>query len=269
MANKRRKYRLAMLDDSTLREVFHIRMNWLGAVSVVTLGIVVLLFILSLLIVYTPLRNIMPGYSASVRQQLIQESARVDSLQTSLTLQRQYLDVIKQVVAGDVKTDTVKRLDSLQLIEKTQILEERSELTDAFLEQYEQKERDRLLLFENASERNVRQLYRPVRGSVVAPARPDLNIYGVSVKTASNENVLAVMRGTLVLVTREEDNSLTIVLQYNQYVTIYRHVTRALKIQGAQVEAGEAIGVMSGEEPLMIEMWDAGKFVNPEEVIVW
>lgn len=269
MAEKGRKYRLAMLDDSTLREVFHIRMSWLGAVSVVTLSIVVLLALLSILIVYTPLRNILPGYSASVRQQLIQESARVDSLQNSLTLQRQYLDVIKQVVAGDVKTDTVKRLDSLQLIDKTQILEERNEATDAFLEQYEQAERDRLLLFENASERSVRQLFRPVRGSVIESARPDLNIYGTSVKTATNENVLAVMRGTLVLVEREEDNCWTMVLQYNQYATVYRHVTRALKAQGAQVEAGEAIGVMGGDEPLLIEMWDSGKFVNPEEVIVW
>ena len=269
MATKRRKYRLAMLDDSTLREVFHFRMSWLGAVSTLTLGIVVLLVLLSILIVYTPLRNILPGYSASLRQQLIQESARVDSLQNSLTLQRQYLDVIKQVVTGEVKTDSVQRLDSLQLVERTQILEQRNEVTDAFLEQYEQKERDRMLLYDNATERSIRQLYRPVRGSIVESARPDLHIYGVSVRTAQNENVLAVMRGTIILVEREEDNCFTLVLQQGQYTTVYKHVTRALKASGAQVEAGEAIGVMNSDEALFIEMWDNGKFVNPEEVVVW
>ena len=61
MANKRHKYRLAMLDDITLREVFHIRVSWLGAVSVITIAILALIVLLSVLIVYTPIRNILPG----------------------------------------------------------------------------------------------------------------------------------------------------------------------------------------------------------------
>ena len=85
-----------MLDDLTLREVFHFRVSLLGAVTIITTTIIALIVLLSILIVYTPLRNILPGYSASLREQLIDESARVDSLQNSLTLQRQYLDVIKQ-----------------------------------------------------------------------------------------------------------------------------------------------------------------------------
>ena len=82
-----------MLDDLTLREVFHFRVSLLGAVTIITTTIIALIVLLSILIVYTPLRNILPGYSASLREQLIDESARVDSLQNSLTLQRQYLDV--------------------------------------------------------------------------------------------------------------------------------------------------------------------------------
>ena len=107
-----------MLDDLTLREVFHFRVSLLGAISVITLSILALIVLLSVLIVYTPIRNILPGYSESLRQQLIQESARVDSLQTSLTVQRQYLDVIKQVTAGEFSTDSVQSLDSLERVER-------------------------------------------------------------------------------------------------------------------------------------------------------
>ena len=89
-----------MLDDRTLREVFHIRVSLLGAISMITIMIVALIVLLSILIVYTPIRNILPGYSESLRQQLVQESARVDSLQADLTTQRHYLDVIKQLTAG-------------------------------------------------------------------------------------------------------------------------------------------------------------------------
>lgn len=259
-----------MLDDLTLREVFHIRVSWLGAVSVITLSILALIVLLSMLIVYTPLRNILPGYSASLRQQLIQESARVDSLQNSLTVQRQYLDVIKQLTAGDIQSDSVQSLDSLQRVEQARIIEEgRNEVTEAFKTQYEQKERDRLLLFETPVSQSIQQLYRPVRGAVMSSARPDLHLYATSIATAKNESVLAVMRGRIVHAQRAEDNTFTLMLQQGQYLTIYRGVTKALKQQGAPVEAGEAIGVMDGDHRLEIELWDGGKFVNIEEAVAW
>ena len=120
-----------MLDDLTLREVFHFRVTLLGAISVITITIISLIVLLSVLIVYTPLRNILPGYSASLRQQLVQESARVDSLQADLVLQRQYLDVIRQVAAGDIESDSIRSLDSLQRIEREQIAARRNEATEA------------------------------------------------------------------------------------------------------------------------------------------
>lgn len=258
-----------MLEDRTLREVFHFRVSWLGAVTVITISIVVMMLLLSLLIVYTPIRNVLPGYSESLRQQLIQESARVDSLQTNLAVQRQYLDMIKQLTAGDIQSDSLQSLDSLQRIERARLLEQRNEATDAFMAQYEQKERDRLLLFDNATTHNVRQLYRPVRGVVMQSARPDSRIYGVAVRTAKNENVQATMRGHIALVERTADNTFTVVLQNGQFITVYRHVSNALKPVGAQVEQGESIGLMDGVHDLVLELWDAGKFVNPEEVIVW
>lgn len=257
-----------MLEDSTLREVFHIRVNGWGAISVLFLAFVLLMVVLSLLIVYTPIRNVLPGYSESLRQQIITESARVDSLQASLTLQRQYLDVIKQLTAGELQSDSVQKLDSVQIVQGVRILEQKNEVTDAFISQYEQKERDRLLLFDNTNN-NIRQLYRPVRGVIMQSAKPDAHVYAVSVKTARNENVQATMRGNIVLVERMVDNTFTIALQNSQFITIYRHVSKVLKQPGTQVERGESLGLMDGEHELELELWDGGKFVNPEEVIVW
>ena len=258
-----------MLDDVTLREVFHFRVSLLGAISVITVSILALILLLSVLIVYTPIRNILPGYSASLREQLIQESARVDSLQTSLTVQRQYLDVIKQLTAGDILSDSVQSLDSLERVERTQILEQRNVTTDAFMAQYEEKERNRLTLFDNTVTRNVRQFYRPVRGAIMQSARPDLHQYGTVIRTAKNENVLAVARGTVVSAERMADNTFTMVLQSGATTAVYRHVAKALQQQGAQVEAGEALAVADGEHDLVFEMWQDGQFMNFEEVIAW
>ena len=270
MATRRRKYRLAMLDDTTLREVFHIRVSMLGAISVLTVAFVIIIVALSLLIVYTPIRNILPGYSASLRQQLIDESARIDSLQSDLQVQRQYLEVVKQVAAGDIQIDSLTNTDSLQMVERTQVLDQQNnEVTDAFIAQYEQKERDRLTLFDNSSMHTMRHLYRPVRGTVVQSANPGIQQYGVTIRTVANENVLAVMRGTIVSAERMADNTFTVVLQNGSFMAVCRHLPKLMKTQGVQVEKGEAIGVTDGEHDLIFELWDAGQWVNPEEVIVW
>ena len=121
MADKRSKYHFALIEEQTLREVFHFRVSLLGAITTITLSIIGLIILLSILIVFTPLRNIMPGYGASIREQLIEQSAKVDSLQSSLTVQRQYLDVIKQLTAGDIEMDSVQSLDSLQRVEKARL----------------------------------------------------------------------------------------------------------------------------------------------------
>ena len=89
--------------------------------------------VLSLLIIYTPFRNILPGYSASLRQEIIEESMRIDSLQHTLDLQTQYISVVRDVVAGEVHSDTVVSLDSLQIVMQEQLLDAKNEATEAFL----------------------------------------------------------------------------------------------------------------------------------------
>ena len=268
-ARMKRKYRLAMLDDITLREVFHVRMSGLSTFSMLTLLFVLLIVLLSVLIVYTPIRNILPGYSESIRQQLVQESARVDSLQASLTLQRQYLDVIKQLTAGDIQSDSVQPLDSIQIVQGIQLLETRDAATEEFLAQYEQKERDQLLLFENQPTRSVQQFFRPVRGAIVQHAQVDHREFAVHVRVANNENVLSVLRGTVVSAEQGWNNTYTIVVQHAQYISIYRQVGVVLKPVGTEVAAGETLGLMTGEHDLLFELWKGGKPMNPEEVIVF
>jgi murein DD-endopeptidase MepM/ murein hydrolase activator NlpD len=228
-----------------------------------------LIILLSALIVLTPIRNILPGYSESIRQQLISENARVDSLQNSLTLQRQYLDVIKQLTAGDIQSDSIIRLDSLQMVENAKLPDMQNGETDAFLLQYEQQERDRLLLFGGPAQRTMQQMYAPARGVVMRSARFDLKQYGIAIRVARNENVLAVLRGTIVLLQPNLNNTYTIVIQHDRYVSVYRNVGTALKTQGVAVEEGESIGLMAGDNELEFELWESGKPVDPEKVVVF
>jgi len=264
----REKYRISVLDESTLTEHLHIRLNGWGAIVVCALLFLLTMGLFSLVILYTPVKNYLPGYSEDVRQQLMVESARVDSLGTSMELQRQYLDIIKQVVAGEVHTDTVQSLDSMYIITREQLLEAKSEATEEFIAQYEAKEKDNLQLFYVVNTTPVLSFFRPAHGVILLPFSEQEKRYGVTILTPKNENITAVLAGTVIHVDYEIGNTYSIMVQHKNYLSIYRNATKALKKVGDVVQPGESIAIM-GEQPLWFELWQDGKAINPEEVIAF
>ena len=63
----RDKYRISVLDESTLTEHLHIRLNGWGAIVVTALLFLLSLGVFSLVILYTPVKNYLPGYSEDIR----------------------------------------------------------------------------------------------------------------------------------------------------------------------------------------------------------
>ena len=246
----------------------HIRLNGWGAIVLMALLFVLTMLLFSLVILYTPVKNYLPGYSEDIRQNLMKESARLDSIGTSLELQRQYLTVIKQVVAGEVHTDTVQSLDSMQIIMREQLLEAKSEAAAEFVAQYEAKERDNLQLFDIAQTAPVLSYFSPAHGVILQSFSSQNHSYGVAIQTPLNENITAVLRGTVIQVTYALDNTYTLMLQHESAVSIYAHVAKPLKRVGDVVQAGESIA-LAGDQPLWFELWQNGQAINPEEVIAF
>lgn len=262
------KYRISVLNEQTLAEKMYIRLNGIGAIVVVAVLFLLTMGLFSLVILYTPVKNYLPGYSEDIRQNLMKESARLDSIGTSLELQRQYLTVIKQVVAGEVHTDTVQSLDSMQIIMREQLLEAKSEAAAEFVAQYEAKERDNLQLFDIAQTAPVLSYFAPAHGVILQSFSQQNHDYGVAIQTLLHENITAVLRGTVIQINYALDNTYTIMLQHEGSVSIYAHVAKPLKRVGDVVQAGESIA-LAGDQPLWFELWQNGQAINPEEVIAF
>ena len=262
------KYRISVLDEKTLTEHLHVHLIGWGAIVVTALLFLLTMGYFSLVILYTPVKNYLPGYSEDIRQQLIVESSRVDSLGTTLELQRQYLDIIKQVVAGEVHTDTVQSLDSMYIITKEQLLEVKSEATQEFIAQYEMKEKDNLQLFYVANAAPMLSFFRPAHGVILQSFSQKEQRYGVLIQTPENENVTAVLAGTVMYVNYEIGNTYSMMVQHTNYLSVYRNVNKVLKQVGDAVQAGESMAIM-GNQPLLFELWQDGKPINPEEVIAF
>ena len=266
----RRKRRLTLIDDETLREFWHIHVSGLGVFMVAFFMFLLTIGVLSLLIVYTPVRNILPGYSASLRQEIIEESMRIDSLQHTMDLQTQYISVIRDVVAGEVKSDTVVGLDSMQIVMQEKLLEAKNEATVAFMAEYEERERDNLLLFDDAPVNlPTLSLYTPAHGVIIASYAPLEGRHGVTINAPNKENVCATLDGTIVHIDTEDSDTYTVMVLHQNYLSIYRSVGRVTCRVGEAVRTGQTIAIVKDGTPFVFELWKQGQEINPEEIIAF
>jgi murein DD-endopeptidase MepM/ murein hydrolase activator NlpD len=199
----------------------------------------------------------------------MEESARVDSLGTSLELQRQYLNIISQVVAGEAPTDTIVPMDSMQIIMREELLLAKSEATAEFLAQYEQKEKDNLQLFEPVSNPHTSHpttFFPPVHGTVTTPFSEKNK--GITIGTYGNKNASSVLNGTVIHCQYTVQGNYTMIIQHSQFLSIYYGIQQPLKKLGGEVKAGEVIGLLQNNN-LGFELWKNGQALNPEDYIVF
>ena len=266
----RERYRISVLNEDTLAEKWYLHLSGWGAIVMVAVLFLVSLLLFSLVILYTPIKSYLPGYSENIRQQLVDESTRLDSLGTSLEMQRQYLQIIKQVVAGEVQSDTVQSLDSMQIIMREQLLEAKSEATAEFMAQYEEKEKNNMQLF--ATINNLSNIstvfFVPVHGAIVQHFSLQEKQYCIQINTLENENVAAVLNGVVIYSNQEINNVYTMMVKHDDYLFIYRGIKKPLKQVGNRVQAGESIGI-ARNGLIGFEMWKNDQAINPEEVIAF
>lgn len=265
----RNKYRISIINEGTWAEHGHIHLSAWRVIVLLSIVVIITTVLSFLVILYTPIRNFLPGYSKNIRHQLMEESARVDSLGTSLELQRQYLNIITQVVAGEVSSDTVQSLDSMQLIMREELLEAKSQATADFMAQHEAKERDNLQLFEAVQSPHTSHLsefFAPIHGAITQAYTPSSN--GIKISSYGNKNVSSTLDGTILHIQYDLNNSYTIIVQHLQFISKYTGLEQTVKQVGQTVKAGEVIGLLKDQQ-LGFELWKNGQSVNPEEFIVF
>ena len=158
------KYKLTITNENTLEEIVGIHVSKLNGVSVLLSVVTVIFLIASLIIVFTPLRNYLPGYmNTEVREQVVRNALRADSLQGMLERQRMYIMNIQDIISGNIKADSVSTMDSLTTA-RTEELMERTQAEDEFRKQYEETERYNLTTIDNAPTVTGLIFFRPTRG---------------------------------------------------------------------------------------------------------
>lgn len=99
----RNRYRLVIMNDDTYEEVVTFKLSRLTVYIMLSSVFVILVSLTVALLVFTPLKEYLPGYgSKTARRELQTLKMKTDSLEQSMRYKDLYLQNIKKVLTGDI-----------------------------------------------------------------------------------------------------------------------------------------------------------------------
>ncbi len=104
------KRRLVILNEDTFAEIFSLRLTLMNVFVVATLGAVVIIFVTTYIIAFTPLREYIPGYASNkLRKDATELALKSDSLANALKKNQAYLQSVVKVLNGDLQYAKVNK----------------------------------------------------------------------------------------------------------------------------------------------------------------
>ena len=97
------KLRLIILNEDTLEETFSLKLTLMNVFVVATLGAILITFVTTFIIAFTPLREFIPGYSSSkLKMDAMALALKSDSLSRALKKNEAYIQSIQKVLTGEL-----------------------------------------------------------------------------------------------------------------------------------------------------------------------
>jgi hypothetical protein len=98
------KNRLVILNEDTFEEIFSFKLNIMNVFVVATLGAILLILSTTIIIAFTPLRELIPGYSSSkLKRDATELALKSDSLTLALKKNEAYIKSIQKVLTGELE----------------------------------------------------------------------------------------------------------------------------------------------------------------------
>ena len=134
------KHRLVLMDTDTFKEKFSMELTGVNIFTYVGISVIALLLLSMLLIVFTPLHNLVPGYIKPEQREEIARSAQtIDSLERIIEDHDQMIAAIQAVVSG--KPLTEEQQQQAQQIEEEAIQYKHSKADSLLRKEIEAKQK--------------------------------------------------------------------------------------------------------------------------------
>lgn len=267
------KNRLVILNEDTFEEIFSLRLTLMNVFVVATLGAIIIIFVTTFIIAFTPLREYIPGYaSTELKRNATKLALKSDSLQKALRKNEIYIQSVKKILTGDLEyakfnkdsilssTDNVISIDS----EKLNATDEELKLRESV------KQEDKYNLFEKAKSKVKIVLFSPLKGTITEQYNPRKKHYAVDVAVPKNTAIKSVLGGTVIFADwTPSTGNVAIIRHNNGFISVYKHAASLNVEQGDVVKTGQAIALAgsTGHEStgihLHFELWKDGYPIDP------
>lgn len=269
---------MVLLNEDTFEEVGNIRLTRLNLIALFGIVLILLIAIIFSLIAYTNIRELIPGYpDAAMRQNIRQNTMKVDSLEYEQAIRDQYFDNLKRIISGEMPENYLN--DTTGMVDAQEITFRRSSNDSLLRQQVEAEEQFRLSVLDDEHvNRNLYDMhfFTPVNGIITRSFNPMEGHFGIDLVTNPNEVVKAALDGTVIMSTWTLETGYVIQVQHDhELISVYKHNASLFKSVGQKVVAGDAIAIVgnSGElttgPHLHFELWHDRIPQNPAEYIVF
>lgn len=273
------KYKLVILNDETFEEKASFTLNRLNVFIVGSVLLVLLISIVTSLLIFTPLKEYIPGYAdVSLRRDISEMSLKVDSLQMLVDANDKYIATIQSIINGTVGTkDTININSKPSLKDTTFRIGSKPEEDSLLRLMIEDQNQYGFAIKEN----NIKPsgiagyaFFTPVKGIITEKYNPRKGHYGIDIAATKGLPIKSALEGTILFAGWTSDAGYVVVIQHaNDLVSMYKHCSVVLKKVGNFVRSGEPIaivgdtGELSNGPHLHFELWFKGNAVNPIDYI--
>jgi murein DD-endopeptidase MepM/ murein hydrolase activator NlpD len=271
------KYKVSVLNENTLEEVFHLRMSAQRFFFTFLFILLAVLILFSTLILTTPLRQLLPDNTSSyIRKEAVRNALIIDSLTEEVSFRQAYINTFRDLVSGEIIIkDSLLSSDSIIAKQRDEQLLEKSQIEKEFCEEFEEEERYNIsaTTTNNTTNNNV-VFFKPTIGEITSQFNPINGHLGIDIKTKPSTPIVSIYQGTVLYsaYTLDEDYFIQIIHPQG-FISVYKGAANVFKKSGDIVQSGEVIAVMSEnsakDAPLHFELWKESQVQNPLNYIVF
>ncbi len=271
-------YRLVIYNHDTFEEKGSYKLTLLNIYILLCTLMFIGALIVGLLLLFTPLKRIIPGYQDITHNtEFIQIERKLRNVEKELKQQLLYTEKLRNIITGEVSQNANDHKEmgpiaqpaankEIERIPEDDQLRSMIEIEDRLTV----KEKDDLL--KKGFNKSLYQLYfiPPISGEISAGFELEKKHFGVDVLAPKNTPVKAVLDGIIISSDWTLETGHTIGIQHgDNLLSFYKHNSSNLKKVGDYVKAGEAVaiignsGTLSDGPHLHFELWHEGQPLDP------
>jgi len=265
------KRRFIIYNEDTLAESFSLKLTLMNVFVVATLSAILIIFVTTFIIAFTPLREYIPGYaSTQLKKQATLLTIKSDSLLKVTKENNAYINSVKAVLNGDLEYAKLNK-DSIKVAENV------NETADISISEKEKELRnevandDKYNVFDKAESKVSYVLFAPVSGKITKSYNVASKNLGVNIAVAKGTPVKSIAPGTIIFSEWTPSSGFVVIIRHqDEILSVYKNLSSTTKSAGNNVKSSEVIAISgdnASQNSIHFQLWKNGIPINPIQFI--